>query len=177
MDKNGSIKKWKGSLEVICVKNKLIVAHFCNRLHGFQISFGDKLIIYSQEIYSIAYDCSISLTNSTRHLWIVYDDSVPVRSRYIASIFLRIAHDRHHIARSCGRGMGCRPWVQIWPKFHHCNHWSVCHIISYITKIYQETVVLRKLRSRHANFLTNLITNMYFLLKSKTHTMPWYKVS
>ena len=37
---------------------------------------------------------------------------------------------------------GCRSWVQIWPKFYHCNCCAVCTIISYITAIYQESIVL-----------------------------------
>ena len=38
--------------------------------------------------------------------------------------------------------MGCRPWVQIWPKFHHCNCCAVCTMVSYITAIYRESIVM-----------------------------------
>ena len=37
--------------------------------------------------------------------------------------------------------MGCRPWVQIWPKYYHCIYCAVCTIISYIATTYQESIV------------------------------------
>ena len=37
--------------------------------------------------------------------------------------------------------MGCGPWVQIWPKYHHCNYCAVCIIVSYIATTYQESIV------------------------------------
>ena len=35
------------------------------------------------------------------------------------------------------RGLGCRSWVQTWPKYYHCNCCAVYTIVSYITEIWQ----------------------------------------
>ena len=40
-----------------------------------------------------------------------------------------------------GRGMGCREWVQIWPKFYHCSCCAACTIASYMTAIYRESLM------------------------------------
>ena len=37
--------------------------------------------------------------------------------------------------------MGCRSWVQIWPKYYHCNCCAVYTVVSLITAMYQESVV------------------------------------
>ena len=37
----------------------------------------------------------------------------------------------------------CLSWKQIWPKFYHCNCCAVCTIVSYITAICRESVVVR----------------------------------
>ena len=55
-----------------------------------------------------------------------------VRSRYIAVIFLCTTHERV---------MGCRSWVQTWPKFYHCNRCAVDTIVSYIIAIYRASIV------------------------------------
>ena len=39
-----------------------------------------------------------------------------------------------YLART-GGGMGCRSWVQIWPKFYHCNCCALNTIVSYIADI------------------------------------------
>ena len=38
--------------------------------------------------------------------------------------------------------MGCRSWMQIWPKFYHCNC-CICIILSYITEIYREPIAYK----------------------------------
>ena len=38
-------------------------------------------------------------------------------------------------------GYGWRSWVQIWPKFYHCNCCAVCTIAPCITAIYRESMV------------------------------------
>ena len=64
-------------------------------------------------------------------------DGHKIRSRYIAVIF---PHDRHPLASRQGRGY--LPWMQIWIKFYHCSCCAVCTIVSYITTIYRECIVI-----------------------------------
>ena len=63
-------------------------------------------------------------------------------SRYIAMIFHCITHETHPITRPEGRGIGCRSWVQIWPKIYNSNCFAVSTIVSYITAIYWESILL-----------------------------------
>ena len=59
----------------------------------------------------------------------------------VSVLFLCITHERHPIACHYGRGMGCRSWVQIWLKFYHCNCCAGSTFLSYITAIYQESII------------------------------------
>ena len=63
-----------------------------------------------------------------------------VCSRYITVMILHIDHKRHPILYYWW-GMGCRLWVQIWPKFYYCNCCAVCTIVSYITATYRGSIV------------------------------------
>ena len=68
-----------------------------------------------------------------------------VHSQYIAVIFF--SYNSWKITHSLpvrGRYNGCCSWVQIWPKFYHCNCCAVCIIASYMTVIYWEPLVQGK---------------------------------
>ena len=71
---------------------------------------------------------------------------ITMRSQYIAVFFLCIT-----------RGMGCRPWVQFWPKFYCCNYYTISNIISYIAVIF-----------RVYSIMTNVVLR---------DIAPWYIVS
>ena len=83
-----------------------------------------------------------------------------MRSRYIAVIFLRITHERHPVGCLQGRRMGRHLWLQMWPKFYHCNCCSVCTIASYIATIYRENIV-QKTTYWHV-FLRMLLTSQHW---------------
>ena len=67
-----------------------------------------------------------------------YDRLFSAMAQLTDVTFLCLSHERYPIARPQGRGMGCRPWVQIWPKFYYC---AVHTIVSYITAICRESIV------------------------------------
>ena len=66
-----------------------------------------------------------------------------VRSRYIAVTFLCITHERRSMACPSGRCVGCRSWVQNWPRFYHSNRCAVYTIVSHninISRVYSNAL-------------------------------------
>ena len=57
-------------------------------------------------------------------------------------------------------------WVQIWPKFHHCNC-ALCTLVSYIPGIYQINCSL-------AQCSNTIFQNIFISSKSKYRTTWWH---
>ena len=65
--------------------------------------------------------------------------------------------------------MGCCSWVQIWPKFYHCKRCTACTIVSYITAIYQQSIV-----TGHATWWRVLaLLSWYPLIIVKSLLLNW----
>ena len=114
-------------------------------IHNLQVSFTAPGVPFQEHDYPsakqvtlknmVGYDLCHTRTKHSK-VWTIYSALLIYCGHFSLYISRKTSHSSPVKA-----SMGFCLWVQIWPKFYHCNCCAVYTSVSYITMIYRESLV------------------------------------